>query len=90
MHGEVMPVNRSGDRIDEKRHIVVDHFNERECRRIPVFFFGGVVDARQRLASLACGAEIEMVDRNLRHDCLGAPFEILVGYVGKVLFEKAP
>ena len=40
-----MPDNCGRHRVDEKRHVVIDHLDEGVCRRIAVFLLVGVEDA---------------------------------------------
>ena len=62
VHGEFVPIDRSRDRVNEKRHVVVNHLDESERRLIAVFFFGRVVDAEFRLTLPARNTELQVVE----------------------------
>ena len=90
VYAEIVAVDCGGDRVDEKRHVVVDHLDERVIGRVAVLFLVRVEDAQQCLAGAAHQSEFEVIERNSRHDLLGASLEILVGYVREVLCEECP
>ena len=65
--GQIMAIDCRGNGVDKKRHIIVDHFNNRARRRVTVFFLGLVEDSQQRLPFASRSTKFEMVDGGSRH-----------------------
>ena len=86
---ELAAVDCRSDRIDEERHVVVDHLHERKRRRVAVLFFIGVEDSQKRLSGSPYSAELEVIECRACHYLRRAPVEILERYVDKVLLEVA-
>ncbi len=63
MDGDVAAAQFDGQRIDQERHVVVDHLDHRVVRLPAVFLEIGVVDPDLGLAGLALGAEPPMGER---------------------------
>ena len=88
MDGQALAVDRSKNRVDEKRHVVVDHLDEGECRLVAVSFHGGVEETNQGLALLPRRAEFQVIQRHPRHDLLDPALQVFVRHVSKVLAQE--
>ncbi len=89
MDGQSLAVDRSEHRVDEKRHIVVDHLDEGERGLVAVGCHRRVEKPNQGLAFLPRCTEFQMIQRHARHDLLDPALQVFVGYVGKVLAKIA-
>ena len=89
VHTETALIDRCGYRVDQERHVVVHHLDERILRLVAVFLFGRVVYSKQRFAGASLSREVEVIERNARHDFLGAPLKIFIRYAGEILLQKA-
>ena len=89
VHGDVLPGNGRDHRIDEKRHVVVHHFDERKSRDVAALLLGRVEDPQKGPAFAAGFAEFEVIQSGARHDRFRAAGQILVGHVREVLRQVA-
>ena len=90
MYGKFVAIDRGRDGIDQERHVVVDHFDERVCRRVAVVFFRRIVDADQRPAAATLAGELEMIECDASHDFFRTALHVLDRYVGKILCQVPP
>ena len=84
---KVASIDCRSDRVDEERHVVVDHFHKRICRRVAVLLFIGIENSHERLSGPPHSTKLELLKRDARHDSRRAPLKILERDVRKVLSE---
>jgi len=87
---KVASIDCRSDRVDEERHVVVDHFHKRKYRRVAVLLFSGIEKPQDRLSRPPHSTKFEMLKRDACHDLWRATLEILERDVCEVLPEVPP
>ena len=87
VRGQILASDGRRNRIHEKRHIVVDHVDDRVSRRVAMLFLGRIVNAQQGLAFLARRAELKVIKCNSRHDPFGSALKIFNGHMGEIVAQ---
>ena len=88
MNGQPLPVDRRKYRVDQERHVVVDHLDEGKRRFVAMIVQRWIENPHEGLPAFSPRAVFEMVQRDARHGLLDPSLQVFIGDVGKILAKE--